>query len=200
MTDLKILLVASALAIGIATATSAQGYDMGVAAYQRGDYSAAIAQWLPLAEDGNGNAQYALGMMYKLGLGVPQDYTEAAHWLLLAAEQGQPDAQYNLSILYRLGQGVPMDFAEALRWNILAAEQGQPDAQFNIGVMYYKGEGVPQDFIISHMWLNLAAASGKQSAISGRDLVSNDMTADQIAEAQSLARECLAQDYKNCGR
>jgi hypothetical protein len=39
------------------------------------------------------------------------------------------------------------------------------------------------------MWFNLAGANGSVSAVKSRDLVANQMTPDQIAEAQRLARE-----------
>lgn len=44
------------------------------------------------AESGRSNAQYNLGMMYKSGLGVPQNYKEAYIWFSLAAAQGHKEA------------------------------------------------------------------------------------------------------------
>jgi uncharacterized protein len=38
-------------------------FDEGVTAYWRGDYAGAIAQWRPLAEQGDGDAQQALGLL-----------------------------------------------------------------------------------------------------------------------------------------
>ena len=37
------------------------------------------------AEQGNADSQYALGLLYDIGRGVPQDYVEAYFWLDLAA-------------------------------------------------------------------------------------------------------------------
>ena len=56
--------------------------------------------------------------------------------------------------------------------------------------MYAKGLGVPQDHVLAHKWLNLAAAQ-KPSLSYGkeRDQLARNMTPDQIAEAQKLARE-----------
>jgi hypothetical protein len=39
------------------------------------------------------------------------------------------------------------------------------------------------------MWLNLAAAQGYADAVSYRERVAAQMTPDQLAEAQRLARE-----------
>lgn len=44
------------------------------------------------AEQGDLNAQYDLGMMYKSGLGVPQNYKLAYIWFSLAAAKGHKDA------------------------------------------------------------------------------------------------------------
>ncbi len=64
-----------------------------VDAYERGDYDTAVKELRPLAEQGHPKAQYNLGVMYQLGLGVPQDDQEAAQWCRLAAEQGHAGAQ-----------------------------------------------------------------------------------------------------------
>ena len=46
-----------------------------------------------LAEQGDAEAQFSLGIMYDSGRGVPQDATEAIRWYRLAADQGFADAQ-----------------------------------------------------------------------------------------------------------
>ena len=63
-------------------------YEDGLAAYRRGDYATALRIWRSLADQGDANAQYNLGLMYQKGKGVPQDYKEAVKWYMLAAEQG----------------------------------------------------------------------------------------------------------------
>jgi len=62
--------------------------------------------------------------------------------------------------------------------------------------MYDKGQGVPQDYVQAHMWLNLAAAQGQEQAPTLRDILAKHMTHEQIAEAQRLTREWLAQHQK----
>ena len=148
-----------------------------------------ISNLQELAEQGDADAQFKLGVMYDNGEGVPQDYTEAAKWFRLAAEQGDAWAQYFLGVRYANGEGVPQDYTEAVKWYRLAAEQGHASAQSNLGVRYAKGEGVPQDDVLAHKWFNLAAAQGDASAKKGRDIVTDRMTREQIAEAQRLARE-----------
>jgi hypothetical protein len=100
--------------------------------------------------------------------------------------------------MFKRGQGVAQDYVEAVRWYKLAAEQGDASAQFNLGNMYRKGQGVAQDFTRAHMWYNLAAVSGDKGAVKNRDLIAAEMTPQQIAQAQKLARECTARNFQNC--
>ena len=106
--------------------------------------------------------------------------------------------------MYSHGQGVPQDYIEAAKWYRLAAEQGHADAQHNLGVLYLQGQGVPQDYVLAHMWVNLAAANATKSdtpEISSTDLrdsIARQMTAQQIAEAQDLARKCTVNKFKGC--
>ena len=101
-------------------------------------------------------------------------------------------AQFNLGLSYDTGMGVPQDSAEAARWFRRAADQGDATAQQNLGVMYANGEGVPREFVAAHMWLNVAAAQAtgatRASALQGRDVVAQQLTADQIAEAERRAQ------------
>jgi len=52
---------------------------------------------------------------------------------------------------------------------------------------------VPQDFVQAHMWYNLAASDltgdDRELAAKNRDSLAEEMTSEQIAEAQRLARE-----------
>ena len=176
------------------TAPAWAGFDEGVAAYNRGDYAAALREWHPLAEQGYAKAQYRLGLMYGTGKGVLQDYAEAVKWYRKATEQGYAKAQYRLGFMYFEGQGVPQDDARAVGWGRKAAEQGDAEAQYFLGFMYFTGLGVPQDDAQAHMWFNLAASTfppgeGRDIAVKNRDDVAMRMTPAQISEAQKLARE-----------
>ena len=80
----------------------------------------------------------------------------------------------------------------------LSAEQGNATAQLNLALMYAKGQGVTQDDVYAHMWWNIAAEGGSSRAQKNRDKVARGMTSSQLAQAQRLARECVAKDYKGC--
>ncbi len=176
------------------TAPAWAGWDEVMAAYQRGDYATVVRELRPLAEQGDAEAQYNLGVMYTNGQGVPQDDAEALQWYRKAAEQGNAGAQYNLGVTYNNGQGVAQDYAEAAKWYRKAGEQGVAEAQHNLGLMYRNGQGVPQDYAKAHMWYNLAAfgfppGEGRDLAVENRDIIAKMMTPAEISEAQKLARE-----------
>ena len=139
-------------------------YEDAVAAYQRGDYEAALNIWRPLAEGGDAIAQANVGLMYDSGVGVSQDYTEAAKWYRLAAVQGNAMAQFNLGLLYDNGTGVGQDYREALKWYRSAAAQGIAGAENSLGVMFQFGRGVPRDTVEAVKWYRLAAAQGYATA------------------------------------
>jgi TPR repeat protein len=44
-------------------------------------------------EQGDADAQFALGRCYEFGKGVPADYEEATKWYRKAAKQGHADAE-----------------------------------------------------------------------------------------------------------
>jgi len=150
------------------------------------DPTAELRQW---AEQGDVHAQYNLGDMYENRRGVPQDYREAVRWYRAAAEQGLAKAQYNLGVMCEKGTGTTQDDEEAVRWYLAAAEQGLAQAQHNLGVMYHSGRGVPQDYIQAYMRYSLAASTGDELAGKNIELIAKEMSPEDIAEAQRLARE-----------
>jgi hypothetical protein len=164
-------------------------FQAGMDANTRGDYTTALREWRPLAEQGDALAQYNLGVLYRKGRGVPQDDVQARQWYAKAAAQGQAKAQYNLGTLYYNGKGVPKDYKQALRWFRLAADQGEAVAQTKIAIMYEDAQGVPHDLVQAYTWYSLAITSGDKPATLLRNLLTDKMTPAQIAEAQKLARE-----------
>ena len=173
--------------VGPAWAGDAEGWD----AYERRDYATALEEFLPLANQGDAEAQFNLGGMYEIGNGVPQDFAEAAKWYRKAAEQGLVEAQSILGVMYHAGDGVQQDYAEAVKWHRKAAEQGYARAQLETGLMYRHGIGVPQDFIQAHMWFNLAATQGNELGRKFREIVAKKMKPADISKAWVLTREWL---------
>ena len=197
-----IALLVFSIALGMANGANAGPLEDGLAAAQRQDFATAFRLWKPLADKGDANAQYNLGLMYANGRGVAQDYKEAVKWYRLAAAQGNANAQYNLGVMYDQGNGVAQDYKEAVKWYRLAAAQGDARAQYNLGVMYDNGDGVAQDYTRAHMWFNLAASSltgddGKRAS-TNRDNIAKKMTPSQIEKAHDMARKCQASNFQQC--
>ena len=159
-------------------------WDDATAAYERGDYATFFQELLPLAEQGDVDAQYSLGGMYYRGYGVPENNAKAVKWYRKAAEQGHADAQVNLGYMYDNGNGLPENDAEAVKWYLKAAEQGYVVAQFNLGIMYSNGDVIPVNNIKAYMWLSLAKTLGYKDAADRLDIIKKQMTPTQIGKAQ----------------
>ena len=164
-------------------------FQAGMTAYDSEDYATALREWQPLAEQGDAQAQYHVGLLYHKGRGVSQDDAQARKWYAKAAAQGQAKAQFSLGTLYFNGEGGPKDYQQALRWFRLLANQKEALAQTKLGIMYDDGEGVPKDKVKAYMWISLAATNGDKSAPMLRDIMAKGMTEAQINKAKKLASE-----------
>ena len=165
------LSAAGAIALFSALALVAPGlpalaatYQEGFTAYEQGDYAKAYTLWLPLAEAGDSDAQFGVGVMLDNGQGLAENDAEAAKWYRLAAERGNPDAQFNLALLYDSGKGVQVNKEEAAFWYRKAALTGHVGAQYNLGLMLENGDGVLRDPIAAAQWYRKAAEQGHAKA------------------------------------
>jgi TPR repeat protein len=148
-------LIVAGLLLSPLVAVGADYHD-GLAAYRRGDYEAALAEWIPLAAQGDAQSQYRIARMYYHGEGAKDD-AAAANWYRKAAEQGYDKAQNNLGLLYEEGRGVEQDFAAAAASYRRAAEQGLATAQANLGRLYDVGLGVDPNQTEAAKWYRRAA-------------------------------------------
>ncbi|MCP3662933.1 MAG: sel1 repeat family protein [Gammaproteobacteria bacterium] len=110
-----------------------------------------------VADQGDANNQYRVGIRYFHGTEVDQDYGEAARWFEMAARQGHRDARYMLGIVYYTGAGVDQDHVQGVRWFKQAAESGQIRAQYQLGDAYMNGRGVKIDRPWGARWYGRAA-------------------------------------------
>jgi TPR repeat protein len=190
-------LLATSVALSASIVPAKANYADAQAAFERGDYQAAYAEFLTLAQSGDSNAQTALGILYSDGHGVPKDLTVAVMWFRKAAEKANPLAQLNLGIHYEQGQGVEQDYLLALGWYRKAADQGYAPAELALGNMYYRGLGVAQDKKEAYAWFQRAADQGNASA--QHNLANAYYFGDGIetnyAEAFKLYQRAAAQGY-----
>src|SRR5262245_10227335 len=96
--------------------------------YTLGDLSSgtlSLKRWLPLAEQGQAEAQYYVARIYANGMsGVSTDYGKAAEWYQLAAKQNFTSAIQELGYMYEQGLGVKQDSMMALNLQRQAAGLG----------------------------------------------------------------------------
>ena len=108
---LKHAVAAIILGLSFATPVAAGALEDANAAIKRRDYATALRLIRPLAEQGDANAQYNLGVFYDNGLGVPQDKVRAYMWFNLSAAQGREGAAAFRDLIAR--RMTPAQIAEA---------------------------------------------------------------------------------------
>ena len=121
-----------------------------------------VRQLEQLAERGNGEAQYYLGMAYWVGEGVAKDNAKAVAYFRQAATSGDPLGAYKLGCLYDGQNGVlARDPAKALQYKLIAANAGYALAQQDVAALYAERN----DFGSALQWLKKAAAQGTSDAL-----------------------------------
>ncbi len=171
----------------------------GLMAYEEGDYENAFDLLLPFAEQGDTNVQLTLGEMYRKGWGNKKDAKEAVKWYRRAADQGYREAKYNLGRMYLEGNGVSKNLPQAFELIRQAARQDDPESQAFLGYMYAEGIGVSIDLIQAYIWADAGALNGVEYGVMLRKALTKIMTDEEISEAQKLAKEYKAKNYKDCG-
>lgn len=109
-------------------------------------------------------AQFSLGVLYRVSDGALIDNIESVKWYLIALEQGYANAQYNLGVMCAHGDGVEKRNVDAAQLYFKAAEQGYALALNNIGLMHALGDCVPKDMVQAHVSSNLAWDQDDESA------------------------------------
>ena len=143
---------------------AAANFESGLSAYERGDYAAAMARWMPLAKSGFAAAQHNIAVMLDHGHGMPADDAAAISWYKRAANGGHAPSQHTLAMLYSRGQGVAKDMQQAVAWYRKAGQQGHSESQFILGVLYDFGKGVAKDERKAVTWYRKAAEQGDARA------------------------------------
>jgi len=112
-----------------------------------------------LANKGDMEAQYQLGLSYCCGYGAGHASAQAINWFCRAALQGHGAAQYELGRFYG---------KRADAWN---------------------KQSLRQDLIYAHMWYSLAALQNVPLAAEERNALALDMLPREIQEAGMHVRD-----------
>ena len=83
----------------------------------------------PLAEKGNAEAQFYLGMMYSKGYGVTQDLAKAIKWLQLCADKGNTAAKEELTLINPPRQGSTIPRVNSSRGRTATTDVTTPSKQ-----------------------------------------------------------------------
>ena len=78
------------------------------------------------ADGGDQFSQLLIGLLYKKGQGIKQDFVQARNYFAMSAEQGNVEAQFELGFMYQNGYGYRQSYskaAEQYRKAVVGGEQ-----------------------------------------------------------------------------
>jgi hypothetical protein len=157
-----------------------------LAAFNAGNRVEAVRQLHLLADRGDRDAAYYLGLIYAGGApGIPQDSALADRYYAAAANAGLPKAQANYGLfLLQTGRR-----DEGLQWVERAARSGDAETQWIVASGYWRGRGVERDLPRAQALMRLSAAQNHAPAVRDRPLVEASLAAEQQAQAAAPAPE-----------
>ena len=111
-----------------------------------------LSYLVPLAQNGDKDAQYQLGILYSTSEWGPEDKQQSIFWFQKAADNGHVKAQLSLARLYADGDGIPEHNLMAVYWYKLAAQNNDGEAQYELAQMFSEGRlvGVSKSEAISY--------------------------------------------------
>ncbi|WP_156358148.1 SPOR domain-containing protein [Sphingobium sp. Leaf26] len=178
-----VLGTAALVAMLVMTSPAQADVKAGVDAWQQGDYAKAIAEWRPLAQSGDPDAQFNLGQAYKLGRGVQPDVNTAIDWYRKAATQGHMRAEDNLGLLM-FQQG---DRAGAMPYLQRASMRGEARAQYIVGTTLFNGDTIGKDWVRAYALMTRASASGLPQAATSLEQMDKYIPEDQRKQGLAMA-------------
>lgn len=116
-----------------------------------------------LANKGDAEAQYHVGMMHNNGIGTQRDIGQAFEWFKKATASNDPLGAYKLGCYYD-GQGagvVASDANEALKYKLVAAKAGYALAQHDVALLYDRQEN-PEEAV---KWWKMAGDQGHPKSL-----------------------------------
>lgn len=138
----------------------------GTAAANNKNYALADANFRPLAEKSDVEAERALGQLLFMNCTGLQDKPAAVDWLSKAADGGDVRAQTQLGIAYMNGDGTAQDDNKAFALLTKGAAAGDPGAERALGYLYLNGRGIAQDRYVGMLWTIKAGQRADPTALS----------------------------------
>jgi hypothetical protein len=144
-------------------------------------------------------ADFAEGIKYERGDGVPADYGQALAWYRKAADAGYPPAEFAMGRITEAGHGVVRDEKAAADWFRRAAEQGFAEAQVQLAGNLLTGIGTADgkpDKIEALKWLMLGADAMPDPLSQQVARTTRDKLAQEIGDADRIAAEGRADEWR----
>jgi TPR repeat protein len=118
-----------------------------------------------LANKGDAEAQYHVGLMYNNGIGTQQDPKQAFEWFQKSTASNDPLGAYKLGCYYagQFAGVVATDQDAALKYKLVAAKAGYALAQHDVAVLYDR-QGNSEEAL---KWWKMAGDQGYPSALFG---------------------------------
>ena len=117
---------------------------------------------LALADKGDAEAQYHVGMMHNNGIGTQKDPKQAFEWFQKSAASDDPLGAYKLGCYYAGQFGVvKSDSNEALKYKLIAAKAGYALAQHDVANLYAR-QGNSEEAL---KWWKMAGDQGFPDAL-----------------------------------
>gem|GEM_PF-4020305 len=135
-------------------------------AFEDGNFEQAFPLFLNAAEAGDAFAMYAVGFMFRSGLGPIRDDDKALYWYTRAAELGNVESMFWAGAVRWQGtEHTAPDHVEACAWFAKAVEEGDSRAMALLGSAYAEGYGVDQNDVEALRLLTRAAEAGEAEAM-----------------------------------
>ncbi len=135
--------------------------NSGVTAFDTKNFSMAYQLLAPLANQGDAESLWRLGMMQMNGLGMVANQSLGFENFLKAAEQQHGYAHHMIAVAYMTGEGIQKDMSKAVEWFEKAAEFALPGAMLTLGMIFEDGTGgVQKDAEKAKFWYQKAEEIG----------------------------------------
>jgi TPR repeat protein len=139
-------------------------FSMPAGANEADTFNAMVA----LANKGDAEAQYHVGMMHNNGIGTQQDPRQAFEWFQKSTASGDPLGAYKLGCYYdgQFAGVVTTDSNEALKYKLISAKAGYALAQHDVALLYER-QGNPEEAL---KWWKMAGDQGHPNSLYGLSL------------------------------
>ena len=160
-----------------------------------------------LANEGDTQACWMLGLRFELGDGVATNAVKALQWVSLAAarsggvhrslmlkDRDRLAARLTSVQVEQASQPAKDFLGKLIEKQITAADKGNPSAQFALGMRLFHGEGIGADKNKAAEWFGKAAAQGHvgAAAMLGRMYLNGDTVVKDMVKGYRLLERAAA--------